>query len=283
MASMPNDGSPTAAATVETILPNRLPNPAYLRRDATTYLDGVADLLAGAKLAINEILDPRPGERILDVGCGTGGDVLALADQVVPGGCVVGVDLSEVLITKALSRAAGRAGVEFYVADATDLPMAPGTFDSVRAERVLQHVADPAQAVAEIVRVTAAGGRIVLAEPDHDMWAVNAGDIAVTRRLLAWWVDHIRNPWMGRQLPSLAAAAGITELRVTVLPLVLHGLAAADGVIGLGKVANAARAAAVLDASTIDAWQSQVERQDAEGRLLTLGALVVVSGVRPAE
>src|SRR5262245_36204077 len=61
-------------------------------------------------LAVAEQLGPRPGERVLDVGCGAGATSLALAARVAPGE-VVGVDLSAPLLARARARAAGVANV----------------------------------------------------------------------------------------------------------------------------------------------------------------------------
>jgi SAM-dependent methyltransferase len=272
---------PRPALSITDEPPNRLRNPAYLRNNATAYLDGVADVLAGAKLAIRQVLAPMPGERLLDVGCGTGVDVLALADQVGPTGRALGIDTSDELIAKARDRADGNGVVRFEVGDAADLPLHHSTFDGARAERVLQHVAEPAAAVAELLRVTVPGGRVVLAEPDHEMWVVNTSDVVVTRSLLTWWVGHIRNPAIGRRLPELLIAAGARDVGVEVLPLVLPGLAAGDAVIGLAKLATAAQQARVVSPEQLSAWQADLREREARNSLMTLGAIVVASGVKP--
>ena len=61
---------------------------------------------------------PNPGERVLDVGCGTGGTTMALADAVGPNGHVLGVDISAPLLLRARERAAGRRQIQFLQADA---------------------------------------------------------------------------------------------------------------------------------------------------------------------
>jgi ubiquinone/menaquinone biosynthesis C-methylase UbiE len=281
MTAASNDLLTSVAPVAEDVLPNRLRNPAYLRRDATRYLDGVAGEIGAIKEAIREISQPRLGLRLLDVGCGTGTDAVALADRVGEQGYVVGVDTSEQLVAEAQNRIGERSWLEFRTGDACALPFPDASFDGVRAERVLQHVADTAMAVREMVRVTRPGGRIVLAEPDHDMWAVNCLDVAVTRQLMAWWVDHIRHPWMGRQLPGLLADTGVQDIRIDVLPVVLTSLASAEAVIGLAKVAGAAGAAGVLPADQAEAWHRDLVSRDAAGDLLTLGAIVVASGRTP--
>jgi SAM-dependent methyltransferase len=120
--------------------------------------------VATAKARSLDLLDVGPGSRVLDVGCGTGTDALTLAARLQPGGEVLGVDSSAGAIEIARERAAARSGVVFAKADATALPFADATFDAARADRVIQHVAEPELAASELARVTRAGGMVVVTE-----------------------------------------------------------------------------------------------------------------------
>ena len=75
------------------------------------YLDGVRgiDAVAEWKERSFALLAPRPGAHLLDVGCGTGDDVLALADRVRPGGRATGIDASAAMIDEARAGGPGRA------------------------------------------------------------------------------------------------------------------------------------------------------------------------------
>ena len=74
---------------------------------------------------VQEALAARPGERVLDVGCGSGFYVTELLDQVGREGSVTGVDRAPAMLAVAAKRAEGRDNVAFYEADATNLPAAP--------------------------------------------------------------------------------------------------------------------------------------------------------------
>src|SRR5437588_12915613 len=95
------------------------------------------------------LLNTTPGRRILEVGCGLGDDAAALAKRVVPGGSVVAIDGSEAMINAARERHGDVVGLSFDVADAAHLPFGDASFDACRVDRVLQHIDDPAQALAE--------------------------------------------------------------------------------------------------------------------------------------
>lgn len=108
-----------------------------------------------------EVLSVRPGERVLDLACGTGVVTRLLPDRVGPAGRVVGVDLWGEGLTVARGAAAD-GQVEWLQADAEEIPIRDATFDAVVCQQGLQFVPDKRAAVREMRRVLVAGGRLVL-------------------------------------------------------------------------------------------------------------------------
>ena len=104
-----------------------------------------------------ERLAPRTGERILDIGCGTGRLTSEIRSRM-PGTRVVGVDRSLAMLAEA-----HRHAREFILAqaDATRLPLRDGTFDAVFSTATFHWVPDHAALFAEIHRVLASGGRLI--------------------------------------------------------------------------------------------------------------------------
>ena len=95
-------------------------------------------------------------------------------------GEVVGVDASEQMLRVARSNArAARCRVRFAVGDARSLDEPDASFDAARSERTLQWLADPAAAVAEMVRVVRPGGRISLIDTDWSTFTIDVGDDAL--------------------------------------------------------------------------------------------------------
>lgn len=121
--------------------------------------------LAPAHAELLERAAPAPGERVLDIACGTGLVSLAAARAVGPQGRVVGVDISARMVEAARERA-GRAGLaqaSFERMDAEHLELPGAGFDVVTCALGLMYLPEPERAVREMLRVLRPGGRLVLA------------------------------------------------------------------------------------------------------------------------
>ncbi len=117
---------------------------------------------------LRETLRPRPGNRILDVGCGTGTAEISIARLHLSQIRLFGVDqLLDRVIVARYATASHNQRVGFAAADACCLPFADAAFDSTYCVAVLQHVADLSASIREFARVTREGGRIVAVEPDN--------------------------------------------------------------------------------------------------------------------
>jgi ubiquinone/menaquinone biosynthesis C-methylase UbiE len=106
-----------------------------------------------------------PGQRVIDIACGTGLVTFAAAAAVGSTGSVVGVDLSEAMVTLARARAreGGHRHLRFERMDAEELTLPSASYDVVLCALGLMYVPDERKAVAEMVRLLAPGGRIVAA------------------------------------------------------------------------------------------------------------------------
>jgi len=152
----------------------------------------------------------KPGLSVLDIGCGPGTITADLAERVAPGP-VLAVDQSgEVLdVARAEVQRHNLSNVTFTTADVHNLEFPDDAFDVVHAHQVLQHVADPVQALREMRRVCRPGGIVAARDADYagfiwfprlpalDLWLdlyekaarANGGEPDAGRRLLSWALD----------------------------------------------------------------------------------------------
>jgi len=107
-------------------------------------------------------VDPEPGQRVLDVGCGNGAALIHLARAFRLE--ATGVDIDPDQIQVAAQGANGREGTTFLVSDATKLPLADGGFDIVYTNKTTHHVADWPNAIAEMARVLRPGGHLIYSD-----------------------------------------------------------------------------------------------------------------------
>ncbi|HKC13093.1 MAG TPA: class I SAM-dependent methyltransferase [Vicinamibacteria bacterium] len=156
-----------------------------------------------------ERLGLQPGQRILDVCCGTGASALPAAQAVGPGGHVIAVDLADELLKRgrAKARAGGLGGVEFVRGDMTHTGFPDQHFDAVVCVFGIFFVPDMESQVAELWRMTARGGGLAITtwgprifSPAYEIWreAIRRARPDLYTAFNPW--DRITTPEAVRQL-----------------------------------------------------------------------------------
>jgi ubiquinone/menaquinone biosynthesis C-methylase UbiE len=184
---------------------------ARLRRQSDELRPQTADLLDHIRL--------EPGQSAIDLGCGPSGILDQLTAAVSPGGYVVGLDSdpAHTALAAQYVTSMGLANVEVLTADARSTGLPPCSFDLVHARTLLVNIHDPAEVVAEMVRLARPGGWVASQEPD-------AEHALCYPSLPAW--DHLRKIFLatydrqgadlhiGRRLPELFRQAGLEDVEV---------------------------------------------------------------------
>ncbi len=172
------------------------------------------------------LADPRPGERVLDVACGTGVVSRLAAQRVGPTGTVMGLDLNPGMLAVAASAVAGpapaAAAITWREASATAMPLPDASFDVVYCQLGLQFFPDRAAALREMHRVLAPGGRLglmVWRDIEHSPgFGILAA--ALARHVSDEAAAMMRAPFAlsdAEELRGLIAAAGFRD--VTIRPV----------------------------------------------------------------
>ena len=105
----------------------------------------------------------KPGERVIDVGCGSGATTIAFAREVAPSGHVLGVDISGPMLERARQSAPKDLPIDFVLADATVYPFEPASFDVLASRFGVMFFADPALSFANMRKALRPSGRLAFA------------------------------------------------------------------------------------------------------------------------
>jgi ubiquinone/menaquinone biosynthesis C-methylase UbiE len=243
-----------------------------------------ADEIA-ARNAYLDLLDITPGERVLDVGCGSGAVTREIARRVGGRGVAVGLDPSPALLAVAreLAKKAGFGdSVEFREGNALRLPFGDASFDAVVCVTVLSHVPRGEAAVPEFVRVLKSGGRLGVFDLDTDMTAFTHPDRALTRRIVAAASDATAvNGWLARQLPSLFQRAGLADVRARgFFPIETEQQSFYANMAD--RCAEAAVRMGVITERESRAWLDAFHEQGARGPIIAGRLHIFVWGRKPA-
>ena len=230
----------------------------------------------------------KPGERVLDVACGTGVIARLAAEQVGTTGTVTGIDVAPDMIDVARATPApAGTPIDWHVGDATTLPFDDNTYDAVLCQMGLMFMADRAAAVAEMRRVLVPGGRVVINTPG----AIQAPFVVLEQSL----VEHI-NPGLGGfvravfsmhdpdALATLLRDAGLRDITAEVSPVRLRLPAPAEflwqyiNLTPMGPlVAQAPEAAkSAMEQQAVDAWRPYV----VDGTIKVEQPMVLAAGRR---
>ena len=160
----------------------------------------------------------RSGQRVLEVGCGTGVVLRDVGALVGSRGYAVGVDQSRALVAAArglIARDPRRGQLAVRWAAGEQLPFRQPRFDVTLAVTVILHVADPLRIVKEMARVTRPGGHVAVQDQDFGTVAVAHPDRALTDQIMGGVAARMyEEPYSGRRLPGLLRAVGLERVRL---------------------------------------------------------------------
>lgn len=210
---------------------------------------------------------------VLDVGCGTGIDLAALAGQA---RCAVGIDRSAAMVADACHRAA------VVVADGQQLPFRTASFDACLCRAVLVHTPQPGATMGEIARVLRPGGRALFSEPDHGSHIVATTEAEIFERVKRHRRTTFRHPLVGRELPDLAERAGLVPTATWARPVLHRSLAAARAAGGpFDTAVDAAVGDGVISQAEADRYLGSLEQLDRRGAFFFAGLSVAMMAKVP--
>ncbi|UTW46407.1 methyltransferase domain-containing protein [bacterium SCSIO 12696] len=255
-----------------------------MAQEFVEYLDTVTAMKGTQqrKRESYEVMGAREGGSYLDLGCGTGDDAIELAKIAGPSGRVVGVDNSAVMIAEAQQKAQ-QAGVhvEFIQGSGEALEFPDNSFDGCRADRVFQHLPDRKAVLAEMIRVTRPGGKILINDPDYGGRMIDGSDRKLTEKILTFMNSRVRNPWAGRQNYRLFKEAGLKDVISSPRLSASTNFERAKKVGRFPDAALIMQEQGLLTEEEANTWIADMERSAEAGHFFCVVASFMVCGVKP--
>ena len=170
---------------------------------------GILSLGCGVPTAVADL---HPGETVLDLGSGAGGDVIISARRVGPTGMAIGIDMTDEMLEQARHNAAeaGVTNVRFVKGNIEELPLPGASVDVVISNCVINLAADKVKVLAEASRVLRPGGRLAISDVIADEEIDEA-----TRSDMEQWTGCIAGALTRRQFEAALTGAGLVDVEIT--------------------------------------------------------------------
>ncbi len=230
------------------------------------------------------LLGLKLGDVVLDVGCGTGDDVISLSKIVGDKGRAVGLDSSEAMINEARRRAAksNTTNVEFRAGSVCQIDFPDETFDGVIADRIFIHLEEPGKALGEMIRATKRGkGRIVTHDPDWDSFVIDSEFKSATREIIKTQSDLLKNGVAGSKMYGMFKKAGLIDVTVSGGPVVFTDYNPYFQHLELDRASKVCVEKGAISAEERQKWIADLQRKGEHGRFFAAFMTFRVAGTRP--
>ena len=206
----------------------------------------------------------RPGERVLDAGCGVGGNTRQLRTLVGATGRVLGLDASRQMLQRAGGLSTAQR-IAYGAGDLCYLPLATGSFDGAICDRVLMHLPHPLTAVRELVRVLRPGGWLGLCEPDWSRMRMEP-DGEISQRVLETHCAGFEQGDIGGRLKDLVEEAGCQQVASTAQYHAMQNYEKSWSLMNLERTLRRAVETGTLSQGEVNQWRRQLEEAARGGR-----------------
>jgi len=220
---------------------------------------------------------------IVDLGCGTGADVLSMSEQYGGEVKVIGVDHDAQLFSGVEQENAKlkKVKTQFIQSNAEQLPFQDASIDGLRAERLIQHIASPERVFNEIHRVLKKDSPLVIVETDWAGLSILNSHVEIEKKVKHYLTEtKINNGFASRTLYSDLSSHDFREIKIEIFPFVLKTLEEANMYLMIEMVLAESRNADFIDAREYDQYIASLLALDRAGCFACSLNMVVFSALK---
>ena len=249
------------------------------------YLEKTAAIFAPVKHGSYNNMHVSEGDIVLDVGCGPGIDVMALAELVGSRGTVVGFDHDKVMLSQAWQNIAHTyqdRDIGLIQGCASQLPFQDNFFASCRSERLFMHLSMPEQTLAEMLRVTKPGGNIVIIDTDWASLSIDNPLPKLEQTLSNYRISHVlNNGYSGRSLFRQFRKLQLANIKIEVTPICVTDIKLFYYLSMQQAVEDQALASRVITDRELKYWREELNQAASNDCFYCSVNLVMISASKP--
>ena len=249
-----------------------------------SYLHQAANVFSHIKQLSYTRMRILPGDHVLDVGCGSGLDVIAITEQLDATGKVTGLDYDTTMLKQALPKieeAPRGRQASFVQGISGELPFGNDAFDSCRSERLFVHLLRPEQTLAEMIRVTKPGGKVVVVDTDWSSLSIDTPFPSIERALSEYLLTCVsKNGYSGRSLYRQFRQLRLADIHIEVHPLFVTDKDLFYSLTMLEAIEEQALAEQRISAEQLENWRREIRRASETDCFYGSVNVVMVSAVK---
>lgn len=218
---------------------------------------------------------------IVDLGCGTGMDVITMAKLFGENISVTGIDHDLIMLNKGIEGAEGLQNADFVLSEAYPINFDSSSVSGVRAERLVQHLKEPMKVINEIHRVLQPGGPCVIVESDWPGLLFYNQHSKIEQKIIRYLSEQkVNNGYAARNLTSYLKAANFNVIKIEIFPFVLKSLKQANEYLWFDKILNETVKQQVISKDEFDLFNQAMIEADGSGYFACSMNMVVATAIK---
>ena len=193
------------------------------------YLQQTGNFLKKIKDHSYEPFSSLSEGKILDIGCGTGQDILNMAKQLSPEIDFIGIDHDKGMIEKANSSKQLNNNILFIQGEVYQLDFEDNTVSGIRTERMIQHLKEPEKAMQEMHRVLKPGKPIVIIETDWQSLSFYTPYTPIATKIISYLTEKkVNNGYAAKSLTHYLGSCDFKNISLEIFPFIINSLEEAN-------------------------------------------------------